>query len=489
MPTPLRSKPASSQPNQKRSDTSKLTNNPFISEKDITLRAAIDHHIERERISFHTPGHKGKQIFANSETASNYLSFDLTELPGLDDLSYPTSVLKDLEKRAALLWGAASSLLSVNGASACLIAALLTLGQRGSQIILPRNCHRSVINALVLSGLEPIWFDPIWEESWGIWGAATTKAIATLLEGRELSNLAGVLLVSPTYAGAISDVKEIASLCHRHNLPLLVDEAHGAHLFATTEMSALHCGADLVAHSLHKTLPGLTQTGVLHLSTHGQSKFAITERQLRNALNLVQSTSPSYLFLASIDKLLSDIETGSGLSQINELQKLGKSFRQRLEKFKSIEFYAPVNGSVDSHILLKCPEPKRLADFLKKQGIFPEHLLDLGLLLLLGIGTSSEDIDYLVKALEEFEESAKGASSTFSSPCLKPQPLEQVFTPRQAFYMPSHSLATKEAVGQIAAECLAPCPPGWPITVPGQRISSDLLRWHNFQSINVVVSN
>lgn len=459
-----------------------------------TLTAAINRHLDSELVSLHTPGHKGRPSKPGYNSAIDALHhWDLTELPGLDDLSAPTGVLLDLEARAEAIWGAQSSLLSVNGASACLIAAIMTLSRRGSQILVARNCHRSVINALILSGLEPIWFEPIWEESWGLWGPATAKNLSVILKDKGNDNMAGVVVVSPTYAGAITDIKDIAAICHRHNLPLLVDEAHGAHLIAnnTKANCALNSGADLVVHSLHKTLPCLTQTGILHLSKNGASQFGLNKEDLRASLNLVQSTSPSYIFLSSIDELISSLEDESGLQKLEEIERLGESLRKSIGTLKTIHLYQPDCGALNTHILIKCPNSEKLAEFLRKRGIFSECLLGSGLLLLLGVGSSERDGDLLVKALEEFEQSANGASGSKNNtqPIDRPGQIEQVLPPRRAFFMPSQSVPALEAVGQIASTCLAPCPPGWPVILPGQRIDESSLHQHKFQSIKVVIQS
>ncbi len=143
----------------------------------------VAEHLAQERVSFHTPGHKGHSWQADGAFVTDWRSQeDLTELPGLDELSNPEGVLSDLEQRAARAWGAQSTIISVNGASAGIIAAMLMLSKYGTHILLPRNCHRSVINGLTLSGLEPIWFEPVWHDDWGLWGSVDTDKLAKIIE-------------------------------------------------------------------------------------------------------------------------------------------------------------------------------------------------------------------------------------------------------------------------------------------------------------------
>lgn len=459
-------------------------------DEQTTLRAAISRHVEKECVSFHTPGHKGRARLVRFEGAANrYLSCDLTELPGLDDLTQPLGVLGKLEERAAKVWGAHSSILSVNGASAGLIAALIMLARRGSQVLVPRNCHRSVLSALILTGLEPVWFDPVWEESWGIWGPVTANIVAAALEGQPKDNLAGILIVSPTYAGAVSEIRQIAAICEQQNLPLLVDEAHGAHCLLpdTIRHSALNAGADLVVHSLHKTVGALTQTGAVHISSQGASRFSFNANELRLGLNLVQSSSPSYIFLSSIDEVISTFESGHGLAELALIERLGVTLRSQVNQLAGIKIYEPEFGFSNSTALLTCLNPPALYEFLIERGIYPEALLGSGLLLLLGTGSNETDVKILVKALNEFEQSSMHNSQAPRQSIERPKPIDQVLKPRESFFMPSRSVPWQDAVGEISAQCLAPCPPGWPVIVPGQRIEADHMRWQNPRSIRVVV--
>jgi lysine decarboxylase len=484
LPTPLTQETVLSRRRRHCSQKNQHITDEFTSEKS-TLNAAIGRHIEKERVSFHTPGHKGRLRF---EGLGDYVSLDLTELPGLDDLSNPKGVLQDLEERAAAVWGARSSILSVNGASGGLIAALITLARRGSHILVPRNCHRSIVNGLVLTGLEPLWFDPVWEEDWGIWGGVTGEIISSALRSCSSDKLAGVVIVSPTYSGAVSELRQIAQICHQFNVPLVVDEAHGAHclLPETKERSALTWGADLVVHSLHKTIGALTQTGVIHISNEGADRFALNKEDLRASLNLLQSTSPSYVLLSSIDERISAMESGHCFAELEKLERLGQRLRQSIQQLKRIKIYEPAMAALNSDVLLGCEDVEGLYDFLKERGVYAEAILGSGLLLLLGTGSSEEDLNFLVQALNEFDQSQRHPAAR-AELNKRPEPIEQALSPRQAFNKGSKNLPAEEAIGAVAAECLAPCPPGWPILVPGQRIKASDLRGHNMPTVKVIV--
>jgi arginine decarboxylase len=299
-----------------------------------------------------------------------------------------------------------------------------------------------------------------------------------------------VVIVSPTYSGALSNIKEIADLCHSFDLPLIVDEAHGAHLLMpeTIGQSALHSGADLVVHSMHKVLGGLTQTGIVHLSEQAIKRFALNENDLRAALNLTQSSSPSYIFLESIDELISSLESPTELEQIAQLERLGAGLRQRLAALKNIKIYQPAGGYSASHLLVGGLNPQLIKDFLIMRGIYPESILGFGLLLLLGTGSNESDVHLVVNSLTELDKSLNNGCNILAADYIqaRPEPIEQVLSPRAAFFAMACDMPVIEAIGSIAAQCLAPCPPGWPVLVPGQRITADCLQHIKDQSIRVV---
>lgn len=448
------------------------------------------------------PGHKG---FAWQEdgsfTIDNTLKNDLTELPGLDELAYPSGVIENLEKRAAAIWGAKSTFLSTNGATAGILASILMLSTRGTHLLVPRNCHRSVVHGLILSGLEPIWFDPIWQPEWDLWGPPDFENINSAIKNFKLnhsdnSKIAGLIITSPTYAGALANIASIAKLCDQYNFPLVVDEAHGAHLPWTNnyQSAALQNGAALVIHSLHKTLSCPTQTGLLHMSNKAEKDFGISESELRSFMTLVQSSSPSYLFMDNMDKLITAFENNKAQAKIKDIDELAIKLKGFLSISTQFELYEFAFPSASSHILIRhknCPSDI-LQEFLIESGIFPEALPGNGLLLLLGIGSQASDIEKLKLALQDIcsdkfttrTEDVLPLQAKQVSP--KPRSIEQAIGPRIAFFAPSHMIPSREAIGKISAECLAPCPPGWPILVPGQRISQNLLNFKNIKSVRVL---
>lgn len=414
---------------------------------------------------------------------------DLTELPGLDQLGDPAGVLLDLERRAARLWGARHTIISVNGASGGIVAAMLSLTTIKKKFLVPRNAHRSVINAMVIGGIEPIWFEPVWDARWGCWGAVSAVSARQALSACKPSEIAGMLVVSPTYTGAVSDIASIADSCHFRDIPLLVDEAHGAHFLTDSACpsSAIMCGADLTIHSLHKTLSALTQTGLIHINEH--PVVDIDESHVRAQLNLVQSSSPSYPLLQSIESAIELLEL-KGKSMLARLPRLKDRLEAALAPLERFEIFNSRFETDPLHIMLaaRAARAEDLFEFCVDRAIFPEAILGRGVLFLLGIGNVQEDIDELVEVLIEFDKiSPPDPAQSDEQNVWHFTEIEQVISPRQAFMMPSHLVPVQEAVGQIAAECIAPCPPGIPVCVPGQRIHPEVMNLTSVKSLRVVI--
>ncbi|MBX9725502.1 MAG: aminotransferase class I/II-fold pyridoxal phosphate-dependent enzyme, partial [Candidatus Obscuribacterales bacterium] len=225
-----------------------------------TLLDAIEAQINSEKASFHTPGHKGR---LSLRLQTPVWSADLTELPGLDELAESAGILEKLQNRICEKWNARRSFISVNGASAALCAAIIACAGLGTKIVLPRNVHRSALNALLITGLDPIWYEAEWLDEWQCWGAASEESLNNAI-GNDTNSIAAIVVCSPSYSGSISNIKALSTYCHERAIQLIVDEAHGAHLLSQNGFhpGALAFDADLVVHSLHKTLSAPTQTGV-----------------------------------------------------------------------------------------------------------------------------------------------------------------------------------------------------------------------------------
>lgn len=284
---------------------------------------------------FHMPGHK-----RNTELMGQGLPYgiDITEIDGFDDLHHADGILLELEQRIAKLYGADRSRILINGSTAGIMSAILGCVDRGGKLLVARNCHKSVYHAMELGGLEPVYLYPEFDTTWEINGVIEPGQIKAALEAD--SEIQAVMLMSPTYDGVVSDIRTIAEIVHSYQIPLIVDEAHGAHFgfHPYFPENSNRCGADVVIHSLHKTLPAPTQTAVLHING-----TIAKEEQIWHYLNMLQTSSPSYILMAGIDRCVGLLEREKEISKANEkgqalLEKEQYGFRQyvaRLERLRT----------------------------------------------------------------------------------------------------------------------------------------------------------
>ena len=260
---------------------------------------------------WHMPGHKRRLNTIFPDIVENPFSIDVTEVGDLDEFHDPHGIISEALNRAAEVYGSHKSYYLVNGSTCGIMAALSAVCRPGDKLIVARNCHKSVYNAIRLLQLRPIYIMPEWNEELGMFGGVSPEQVRKMV--KQYTDAKCVMLVSPTYEGVVSDVEKIAKIVHKAGVPLIIDEAHGAHFefmsnvnetISTTNYKnipnpAIRLGADIVIESLHKTLPAMTQCAILH----EKSNIVDTER-LEEYLSIYQSTSPSYVFLATAEAIV-----------------------------------------------------------------------------------------------------------------------------------------------------------------------------------------
>lgn len=448
---------------------------------DTGLAIASRKHLLNEKASFHTPGHKGRLHLLSPELDLNAAQ-DLTEVDGLDDLSDPTGPLLCLQEQAARLYGARHTFISVNGATLAVVASIMAAGWQAKHdgvedpsILVPRNAHRSVIDALCLSDLRPIWYEPEHNPAYNVWGSVDPGTLSRAFAALADENIVMVVLVSPTYGGAVSDIKTIAqtidsvSSAKNRKITLLVDEAHGAHHL---DKAAPALGAHLTAHSLHKTTSGLTQTGLLQIGSH----CAISIDLLRAAVQRLSTTSPSYLLMASIEACV-ELLSKNGKHLVEEIGVHSARLRDYLEGENGYRLYVP-DSATPTHFLVKHlrHSARGLRQHLSSRGVIAETLLGDGLLLLLGVGTNAQDIDILLAALEEIDALRPDNADLLVGDTAPPCRLEAVMTPYEASQRAFMRVPLDAALDKISADFIAPCPPGIPLIIPGQKITEEVLK-------------
>ncbi|KAK9699571.1 hypothetical protein RND81_08G182200 [Saponaria officinalis] len=455
------------------------------------LVTALKESAKENAASFHFPGHNRGQAAPSSLTqliGRRPFFHDLPELPELDNLFAPEGPILEAQKQAAELFGASETWFLVGGTTCGIQAAIMATCTPGDTLILPRNSHVSAVSAMVLCGVVPKYIFPDYDRDWDIAASVSPfeveKAIKDLeLEGRRPS---AVFITSPTYHGICSNLTEISRMCHLHGIPLIVDEAHGAHFGFHPElpMSALQQGADVAVQSTHKVLCSLTQSSMLHLSGN-----LVDRERICRCLQTLQSTSPSYLLLASLD-------AATGQLQENPPSLFDKPIRLAKEAKTTIE-QLPGISVLDFPKLSESPviDPLRitvgvselgLSGFAADEIIYNDHKVVCEL-----VGSSSITFAFTPGTCEEHVTRLvvgfKHLSSFFSGNNQRKQqekkhvnfnPLKEpnmLLTPREAFFAKKRKVTIEDAVGNICGELICPYPPGIPVMIPGEVISQTAL--------------
>ena len=448
-------------------------------EKNKTTTDFLLEHAAMQPVSFHMPGHKGAELyrrFGYGAFLDKLMDCDITEIPGADNLFQTEGILERTQRRYARLYGAERSYLLVNGTSGGILAAALASVPEGGTLIMARNCHKSVFNALTLGNLRPAYIYPEMLEEFGILGAVTAAEVERAI--KEAPNASAVILPSPNYYGICSDIRAIAEVTHDYGKVLIVDQAHGAHLkWLGQERNggrgpecAEDAGADVVINSIHKTLASFTQSAVLNLMSDRVDRYALEDK-----LQAVQSTSPSYLLMASLDISADLLETYGGdlMWQWNE------NLRYFYEEVKSILDIQVIENleSLDRSKINLDTSPlgitaAELERRLMKRGIFPELTTGNILMLMTGIGNQRRDFDRLLHALREIRaelgQCGKGERKTEAQGGRMPEKRRIYPVPKQ-----KRRVRLEEAEGLICAASIIPYPPGIPLVCPGEKLEAE----------------
>ncbi len=435
--------------------------------------------LARSAYPLHMPGHKRR--LAPAPGLGCY-AWDTTEVPGADDLHAAGGILAAAMARTAALWGAARSFYLVGGSTCGLLAGLRAAAPWGSRIICARNCHKSVYHAIELGGLRVKWLTPPVVEAFGVYGSVPPAAVAAALE--QCPDAACVVLTSPTYEGVLSDIAAIARLCHARGVPLLVDEAHGAHYLPLAQAhgwrgGALAAGADLVVQSPHKTLPSLTQTALLHLGAGGRIDPDEVERQL----DVFETSSPSYPLLVSLD--------GCTALLAAQGDALFAAWRRRLDRFSAAvrplrrlrvlgcgaDGPHPEIFARDPGKLLAagggCTGPALARRLRQDYGLETEMACGPHVLAMTSVADADDALDRLAAALLALDAEAPGPAPAGPGPAVLPGPGPAACTIAEAVRRPRAECPAAAAVGRTAAEYVWAYPPGVPLLAPGETVTPD----------------
>ena len=421
------------------------------------------------KLAFHMPGHKFGTIADLNKL--NLSSLDNTEAIGMDNLYEANGIIKQAMNLMADFYGAKETIFLTNGSTAGILASILATCKEGDKLIVARNAHHSVWSALVLAGVTPIYISPVYLREEDILGEVTAQTVEEAFI--KYPEAKGVLIVSPTYEGIVSDIKAIAAAAHKYDKLLIVDEAHGAHfvLGNSFPISSTRNGADLVINSMHKTLPALTQSGLLHICSNRVKYETVIE-----TLRMIQTSSPSYIMMGLMDYIRCYILEHHMLIKrqyIDELIMMRTKLRENLKVLKLVErapefydrskiiistSYASINGY-------------ELADLLNKHfSIVVEAALDNYIILMTTMADQKATLEKLERALQMIDNNLYQTNRRASTHSFMMPSINLGEAPRKIFYGKKEWKSSNECQGRRAVKNIMLYPPGIPLVCIGEMI-------------------
>lgn len=427
---------------------------------------------EANPISFHVPGHKGGILSGLPTELRTALQYDFTELEGLDDLHEPSGVIEEAQRKLSLLYGSDRSFFLVNGSTVGNLAMVYAACRAGETVIVQRNAHKSIFHAIELTGARPVFVSPVWDVSTKTAGGVTAAQVGEALKAYPESK--AVILTYPTYYGLTgNELEETINICHTYGVPVLVDEAHGAHFVVGEPFprSALEMGADVVVHSAHKTLPAMTMASFLHV----RSDFIATEKVARY-LGMLQSSSPSYLLMASLDDARAYAESYNK----EDKKHFAKQRVAFIKQLKLIQGLQTVETDDPLKLILRI-EGYSGFDIQKKleaEGIYGEIADPYQVLFVLPLLKTES-----IYAFDEIYEKMKTAVvcldgldkiiSTVEAPPLGEGLSCLAYTSEEVANMEVEWIPYVDSVGRVAAASIIPYPPGIPLLIAGEIVKDE----------------
>lgn len=434
------------------------------------LLDSLKTYADSDCLPMHMPGHKRRM-----GEMGNPFFIDITEIDGFDDLHNAKGILKEAQQRAANVYHSEETHYLINGSTAGVLSAVSALVSFGGKILLARNSHKSAYHAALLRGLKIHYLYPQSIEKWGINGEILPSDVDNILQKEP--DIEAVMLTSPTYDGVVSEVREIAKIAHHYGVPLIVDAAHGAHFPFSSYFpeDAVSAGADVVIHSLHKTLPSLTQTAILHLNGN-----RIDKEKIRNYLSIYQTSSPSYVLMASIDTCI----------------KWAAEHRDAFESFcKRLDGLLDSLRKMHNLTLIEVPRMDATKVLISVQGlsinglelakilrttyhIEVEMACSSYLCAITTVADREEDLHRLQTALLSIDKSLSKTKTKAKKPVLKTEsvlPAKSVCTLLEANEAEKELCPLSDAKGRISGDFLTLYPPGIPLLAPGEMISKEMI--------------
>lgn len=444
----------------------------FVLHKKKPIIEGLERFRQQQNISFHVPGHKHGELSHLPQAFKDVMRYDVTELSGLDDLHYPEEMILEAENLLADTYGATKSFFLVGGSTVGNLAMIYATCNKGDTIIVQRNAHKSIFHAIELVGAKPIFVSPLWDERTM---SATHVTYRDLKEAVEnYSEAKAVVLTYPTYYGMTSnEIQQQIAYCHEKGIPVLVDEAHGAHFNACTlfQPSALTLGADVVVQSAHKTLPAMTMASFMHVKSE-----LIEADKIHHYLRMLQSSSPSYLLLASLDDARYYVQTYMESDGAYIIEKKN----QWVDALRAIGSLEVIEVDDPLKVLLRVNGYSgfQLQEALEAKHVYGEladanQVLFVLPLLKQGHTYPFAEIRVRIKeAITTLLNTAKTDSITASQTAYHFVPItEPIYTFNEVASLKKEWLPYMRTMGRISANMIIPYPPGIPLLVPGERIT------------------
>jgi arginine decarboxylase len=452
------------------------------------LYEALDEYARAGIIHFDVPGHKKRpQIGLAEYFGDRVLQLDANSTKGLDMLSNPNGIIWEAEELLADAYYADYAFMLVNGSTFGIQAMIMAACGPKDKILMPRNVHKSAINGVILSGANPVFIEPEIDMDYGIANGITYEQVRKAI--RDNPDTKALLIINPTYFGVVSDLRSIIKLCHRHQIIVLVDEAHGAHFPFHPEFpdNASAVGADLATTSLHKTGGSLTQSSVLLLNER-----LLTYSHIRTVVNLMQTTSASYLLMASLDLARRDLVL-HGKERYDMIFKAVEHAKAELLATPGLQVLTreDINGQGiyeydETKIVIRVSDLGltgfQVYDMLREEYNIQTELAETFVILaVVGIGDDETTLKRLVDAMKAIAARFYGhlPPFTLNQTGFFEKPMA-VVSPREAFYSPKRLVPLDKAVGEISAESIMIYPPGIPLAIPGEKLTQGIVDHYRF---------
>lgn len=441
------------------------------------LFEALLQYLHQSKGNFHVPGHKQGRAFDQEGVPWFHplLQLDLTEVGKLDDLHDPQGVIQEAQSLAAEVFQADHTLFLVGGTTAGNLATILHLCQPGDPIIVQRNCHQSVFHGCLLAGARPVYLEVEIDPRTGLENAVQPGHLQELI--KKVPQAKGVVITSPNYFGLVQPLKELTEICQQYAIPLVVDEAHGGHFGFHPDLppSAMQCGVDVSIQSTHKMLTSMTMSSMLHLQGN-----RVQLSEIVRWLRMVESSSPSYPLMASLD-LARRYIVREGFVQFDRLLVLLKNFRGNIDSFRHLQEIQFPGIQDPCKFMLRAKENVsgyQLAEWMEKRGYYPELADHEKVLFIFTLGTTATDLENILRLLRELDleiptMTLAGKTDTPSFPKYPPTVIGYEELRRSERIC----LPLEQAVGRIATEMIVPYPPGIPLILPGELFSKEVINY------------